>query len=84
MIWLIFDEMGAFQASGTDKKSKEIINEVMDRIKQIILLGRQAGVFFLVSSHFGFELFSVADSLKDKDSSPLAVTKKGLFYYETK
>lgn len=84
MIWLIFDEMGAFQASGTDKKSKEIINEVMDRIKQIILLGRQAGVFVLVSAHFGFELFSVADSLKTKDSSPLAVTKKGLFYYETK
>jgi hypothetical protein bcoam_03419 len=50
MIWLIFDEMGAFQASGTDKKSKEIINEVMDRIKQIILLGRQAGVFVLVSA----------------------------------
>ncbi|HFZ4329409.1 TPA: FtsK/SpoIIIE domain-containing protein [Streptococcus pneumoniae] len=49
-VWLIFDEMGAFQASGTDKKSKEIITEVMDRIKQIILLGRQAGVFILVSA----------------------------------
>lgn len=49
-VWLIFDEMGAFQASGTDKKSKEIITEVMDGIKQIILLGRQAGVFFLVSA----------------------------------
>ncbi|MDS8132947.1 FtsK/SpoIIIE domain-containing protein, partial [Streptococcus pneumoniae] len=24
-VWLIIDEMGAFQASGTDKKSKEII-----------------------------------------------------------
>ncbi|HEL2007894.1 TPA: otitis media-associated H10 [Streptococcus suis] len=48
--WLIFDEMGAFQASGTDKKSKEIIQEVMDGIKQIILLGRQAGVFILVSA----------------------------------
>ena len=50
MVWLIFDEMGAFQASGTDKKSKEVINEVMDGIKQIILLGRQAGVFILVSA----------------------------------
>lgn len=49
-IWLIFDEMGAFQASGTDKKSKEIIVEVMDGIKQIILLGRQAGVFILISA----------------------------------
>ncbi|MCW6663780.1 FtsK/SpoIIIE domain-containing protein [Aerococcaceae bacterium NML190073] len=50
MTWLIFDEMGAFQASGTDKKSKEVINEVMDGIKQIILLGRQAGIFILVSA----------------------------------
>ena len=49
-IWLIFDEMGAFQASGTDKKSKEVIVEVMDGIKQIILLGRQAGVFILISA----------------------------------
>lgn len=49
-IWLILDEMGAFQASGTDKKSKEIITEVMDGIKQIILLGRQAGVFILISA----------------------------------
>lgn len=49
-VWLIFDEMGAFQASGTDKKSKEIITEVMDGIKQIILLWRQAGVFILVSA----------------------------------
>lgn len=49
-VWLTFDEMGAFQASGTDKKSKEIITEVMDGIKQIILLGRQAGVFILVSA----------------------------------
>ncbi|EQC68140.1 FtsK/SpoIIIE family [Streptococcus sp. HSISB1] len=48
--WLIFDEMGAFQASGTDKKSKEIIVEVMDGIKQIILLGRQAGIFILVAA----------------------------------
>lgn len=49
-IWLIFDEMGAFQATGSDKKSKEVITEVMDGIKQIILLGRQAGVFILVSA----------------------------------
>lgn len=49
-VWLIFDEMGAFQASGTDKKVREIIAEVMDGIKQIILLGRQAGVFILVSA----------------------------------
>ncbi|MFC3927552.1 FtsK/SpoIIIE domain-containing protein [Streptococcus caprae] len=50
MTWLVFDEMGAFQASGTDKKSKEVINEVMDGIKQIILLGRQAGVFILIAA----------------------------------
>ena len=49
-VWLIFDEMGAFQASGTDKKSREIIAEVMDGIKQIILLGRQSGIFILVSA----------------------------------
>ena len=49
-ICLIIDEMGAFQASGTDKKSKEVIVEVMDGIKQIILLGRQAGVFILISA----------------------------------
>lgn len=34
----------------TDKKSKEVIAEVMDGIKQIILLGRQAGVFILISA----------------------------------
>ncbi|HEL2204319.1 TPA: DUF87 domain-containing protein [Streptococcus suis] len=50
MTWLIFDEMGAFKASATDKKSREVINEVMDGIKQIILLGRQAGVFILISA----------------------------------
>ncbi|MDU1847138.1 MAG: FtsK/SpoIIIE domain-containing protein [Niallia nealsonii] len=49
-IWLVFDEMGAFQASGTDKKSKEVVNEVMEGLKQIILLGRQSGVFVLVSA----------------------------------
>lgn len=49
-VFLVFDEIGAFQASGTDKKSKEIIVEVMDGIKQIILLGRQAGIFILVSA----------------------------------
>ena len=49
-VWLIFDEMGAFQASGTDKKSRDVIVEVMDGIKQIILLGRQAGVLILVSA----------------------------------
>lgn len=49
-LWLIFDEMGAFQASGTDKKSREIIAEVMDGIKQIILLGRQSGIFILVAA----------------------------------
>jgi hypothetical protein len=49
-LWLIFDEKGAFQASGTDKKSREIIAEVMDGIKQIILLGRQSGIFILVSA----------------------------------
>ena len=50
MTWLIFDEMGAFKASATDKKSREVINEVMDGIKQIILLGRQAGIFILISA----------------------------------
>ncbi|VLA74812.1 FtsK/SpoIIIE family protein [Streptococcus pneumoniae] len=49
-VWLIFDEMGAFQASGTDKKSRETIAEVMDGIKQIILLGRQSGISILVSA----------------------------------
>ncbi|NQP37045.1 otitis media-associated H10 [Streptococcus suis] len=49
-LWPLVDELGAFQASGTDKKSKETIVEVMDGIKQIILLGRQAGIFILVSA----------------------------------
>lgn len=49
-IWLVFDEMGAFQASGTDKQSKTVVSEVIDGIKQIILLGRQAGVFVLISA----------------------------------
>lgn len=48
-VWIVFDEIGAFQAYGTDKKSKELINEVMDGIKQIILLGRQAGCFILIA-----------------------------------
>ncbi|EFI85258.1 FtsK/SpoIIIE domain-containing protein [Listeria grayi] len=48
-VWILFDEIGAFQAYGTDKKSKEIINEVMDGIKQIILLGRQSGCFILIA-----------------------------------
>ncbi|HEL2461252.1 TPA: otitis media-associated H10 [Streptococcus suis] len=45
-VWLIVEEMGAFHASG----DKGIIAEVMDGIKQIILLGRQAGIFILVSA----------------------------------
>ena len=49
-VFLIFDEMGSFRASGTDKNSKAVVNEVMDGIKQIILLGRQAGVFVLVAA----------------------------------
>lgn len=49
-VWFLFDEMGAFQASGTDKKSKEVVNEVVDGIKQIILLGRQVGVFILIAA----------------------------------
>lgn len=49
-IWVIFDEIGAFQATGTDKQSKVVVSEVMDSIKQIILLGRQSGVFILVAS----------------------------------
>ncbi|WP_232219580.1 FtsK/SpoIIIE domain-containing protein [Carnobacterium pleistocenium] len=49
-IWVVFDEMGAFQASGTDKVSKALTNKVMDGIKQIILLGRAAGVFILIAA----------------------------------
>ncbi|MCA2390799.1 FtsK/SpoIIIE domain-containing protein [Lactococcus sp. NH2-7C] len=49
-VFLIFDEMGSFKASGTDKNSKAVVNEVMDGIKQIILLGRAAGVFVLVAA----------------------------------
>lgn len=49
-IWVVADEIGALQANGIDKKSKEIINECMDYLKKIILLGRQAGVFILVSA----------------------------------
>ncbi|MBM7545031.1 hypothetical protein JOC59_001773 [Weissella beninensis] len=49
-LWLIFDEMGAFQASATDKAGKKIVEETMANIKQIILLGRQAGCFILVAA----------------------------------
>nr|WP_220041053.1 FtsK/SpoIIIE domain-containing protein [Niallia circulans] len=49
-VWVVFDEMGAFQASGTDKQSKAVVSEVMDGIKQIILLGRQAGIFILIAA----------------------------------
>ena len=49
-VWLVFDEVGAFVANGTDKNSKAIVNETMDYIRQIILKGRQAGVFVLISS----------------------------------
>lgn len=49
-VWIVFDEMGAFQASGTDKQSKVVVAEVMDGLKQIILLGRQAGVFILIAA----------------------------------
>jgi len=40
--WILFDEIGTFSASGTDKKSKEVVNEVMDSIKHLLLLGRQS------------------------------------------
>lgn len=49
-IWVLFDEMGAFQANATDKKSQEVVSEVMNGIKKIILLGRQCGVFCLISA----------------------------------
>ncbi|MCC7667186.1 MULTISPECIES: FtsK/SpoIIIE domain-containing protein [Liquorilactobacillus] len=49
-LWLIFDEMGAFQASGTNKESKKVVDETMANIKQIILLGRQAGCFILIAA----------------------------------
>lgn len=45
-LWLVFDELGAFHASA-DKKT---VNEVVDGLKRIILMGRQAGVFILVSA----------------------------------
>lgn len=48
-IWFLMDEIGAFAATATDKKSKEVVNEVMDGIKQLILLGRQAGCFVLIA-----------------------------------
>lgn len=48
-IWIVFDEIGAFVATATDKKSKEVVNEVMEGIKQLILLGRQAGLFVLIA-----------------------------------
>lgn len=48
-VWILFDEIGAFQSYASDKKSKEVVNEVMDGIKQIILLGRQAGCFILIA-----------------------------------
>lgn len=49
-VWLIFDEMGAFQSLAHDKESKGIVQEVMTNVKQIVLLGRQAGVFLLISA----------------------------------
>lgn len=49
-LWNIFDEIGAFQAGGSDKQSKTVISEVNDGIKQIILLGRQANVFIMVAA----------------------------------
>lgn len=49
-VWLIFDEMAGFQATAVDKKSKELVDEVMKGLTQIILLGRQAGIFILVSA----------------------------------
>jgi hypothetical protein len=49
-VWLLFDELGAFQALATDKKSKETVQEIMNNVKQIVLLGRQAGVFLLLSA----------------------------------
>lgn len=48
-VWLIVDELGAFSASGTDKSSKTAVAEAMAGIKQIILLGRQAGTFVLIA-----------------------------------
>ncbi|MBE9893971.1 DUF87 domain-containing protein [Enterococcus casseliflavus] len=48
-VWLIFDEVGAFVATATNNKSKEVVQEVMDGIKQLILLGRQAGTFVLIA-----------------------------------
>jgi hypothetical protein len=49
-IWLLFDELGAFQALATSKQSKETVQEIMKNIKQIVLLGRQAGCFLLLSA----------------------------------
>lgn len=72
-VWLIFDEMGAFQASGTDKKSREIIAEVMEGIKQIILLGRQSGFFILISAQQFNASTTLSTALRDNLSLRIAL-----------
>lgn len=64
-LWLIFDEMGAFQASATDKEGKKIVDEVMSNIKQIILLGRQAGCFILVAAQQMSASSTLSTDLRD-------------------
>ncbi|MCP0887909.1 hypothetical protein LB941_11265 [Ligilactobacillus sp. WILCCON 0076] len=64
-LWLIFDEMGAFQASATDKEGKKIVDEVMSNIKHIILLGRQAGCFILVAAQQMSASSALSTDLRD-------------------
>ncbi|WP_139321042.1 FtsK/SpoIIIE domain-containing protein [Clostridium perfringens] len=46
-IVLVFDELGAFRASCSDKK---VFNEVMSNLTSIILKGREMGVFVILST----------------------------------
>ncbi|MFT9225042.1 FtsK/SpoIIIE domain-containing protein, partial [Liquorilactobacillus satsumensis] len=64
-LWLIFDEMGAFQASGTNKESKKVVDETMANIKQIILLGRQAGCFILIAAQQMSASTTLSTDLRD-------------------
>lgn len=45
-IFLIFDELGAFRASA----DKKVFNEAMDNLTEIILKGREMGVFCVLST----------------------------------
>ncbi|WP_169311637.1 FtsK/SpoIIIE domain-containing protein [Oenococcus kitaharae] len=49
-VWLLFDELAGFQAMGATKEARSTIQEVMNNLTQIVLLGRQAGCFLLFSA----------------------------------